>query len=681
MNISSFLQCLTVNGIVTGSSIQGIYTFNSGDSNLIYNNLYPTGAMYYSGIVSTINTPLINVGQSITNSYFSGLHNFRIGYSSSNDFGLLLDIQYDSCSKKNMVDYCLLSSYTSNNSGKNFTLSINDANRLSFKSSGGYYHTLGKELTNHDFVYFSLSQHQYVTFGIYNVGDSRFYSKRIDLGGANLNSDIVYIGSEFSGASSTGFFGTISNAVLFNQPVSNMDTCVNCYFTTGYTLTNTITTVNVPLVTGIYYSGISGDISLTSFNSGNIPKVNGSNVNVEFINQSTTGILTGLQATLLYSSTGVNVSQPFYQFFRDTGIINSYSKYNIGFTYPLQSGDALEIYTYYYPIPNLGTRLIGYDISNVNGIMQLINNGVDETLNVDYTIVRNQVSGFFDNDVLNYDILNAQSVIVNFSGSLTNPFTGTNAGANSLLYVTGVSGVNFSNPNYPKFGYDVFLNGQKLISGYEYSIQNTGVSGANVIISGTEIMNPDLSAIDTSELAFIPQFNNFLSLVSGVTQSTPTFSGFGGFSEQIWVNGIRQNKGLDYWVMYPCASQSGSSNVVNLPYLFYNNDSSYWNFSYPVKPTGATGVVFIPSGTLSGYLDMNVYWPTINVGAYASGNYLEVLSSINSGVSGLNYISTNTTGYKFTNSGTGHGQNICIQLRYKNGNIISEPSPINCFSY
>jgi hypothetical protein len=78
---------------------------------------------------------------------------------------------------------------------------------------------------------------------------------------------------------------------------------------------------------------------------------------------------------------------------------------------------------------------------------------------------------------------------------------------------------------------------------------------------------------------------------------------------------------------------------------------------------------------------MNLYWPNIDPGVYSSGQFLEVLYSINSGVSGLNTLLTNLNTLKITNLGTGHGQIICTELRYRNGNIISEYSAINCASY
>ncbi len=313
--------------------------------------------------------------------------------------------------------------------------------------------------------------------------------------------------------------------------------------------------------------------------------------------------------------------------------------------------------------------------------MQLMANGVDETLNVDYTIMRNHISGIQDNDTLTYDILNSQSIIVNFSGVFNSIITGITGGVNPTLNITGLSGVCYGNTNYPKFGFDVFLNGQKLISGYEYNVQSTGVSGFNVLVSGSEILNPDSTSIDNAELSFIPQFNNFIYLLSGVTQSISSFSGIVGFSEQVWVNGIRQSRGIDYGVVYPCSTQSGITNLSNLAYNFYNNNNNIWNFLYPVKPTGVTGVVFTPNGTTSGYLDMNLYWPNINTSVYGTGNYLQLQASINSGVSGVFYTGTNLNTAKFSISGTGHSQSVCAQLTYRNGNIVSESSPINCYNY
>lgn len=665
MNINSFLQCLTLNGIVTGNTIQGIYSFNSGDNNLIYNQLYPTGTMYYSGLISTLNTPLINVNIPVTNSTFSGTNIFRAGYTNSGDWGILLDLQYNACSKTNLVDYTILSSNTLNNSGKNFVLGINDANRIFFQTSGGYFYTLPKELSNRDLVYFSINQHQYVNLGIFNVGSNRFFNKTLDLGNGTLNTDNLYIGGEFNQPNGTGFFGVINSAILFSAPVFNMNSCANCYFVTGYNISNNTATVQVPQITGFSYSGILSTITNTGLSSGTISKTNGSSIGIEYFNSSTSGITSGLIALPLYGTTGVNISQPSYTFFKDTGIINSFNNTTINFTTPLQNGDVLEAYSYYYPLPNIGTQLIGYDISNINGLMQIMSNGVAETLNVDYQIVRNQVSGFYPGDILNYDIINSQSVVVYFSGGFDNVFTGSLA--NTILNVTGVSGVCYNNANYPNFGYDVFLNGQKLISGYEYQILNTGTSGFYVSISGFELWTPNGTGIDYSEIGFIPQFGNFIYLLSGVTQNTYSFSGISGFSPQIWVNGIRQVSDVDYIKTTPCSTQSGAFYLGNLSFNFYNNDNT-WNFQYPPKANG----FFMNFITGSGVLNINTSWNLLNIGTYTSGLYLEVWGQTgNSNFNLLNTIDTSSTGYNWQISSIIH-QNYGIQTRYHYNNIIGD---------
>ena len=668
MNIFSFLNCLSINNVSTGSVVNGIYSMQSGsgDGNIFYNLLYPTGKMYDSGLIYTPLFPLINVGQPILNSTFSGNNCLRVGYSTSGDFGILLDISYNACQKNNLPDYCLLSSNTLNNSNKNFNLFINDANRLTFQTSGGYSYTLSQELTIHDFVYFSISQHKYITFGIFNVGDNYFYKKEINLLNDSINSDIIYIGSEFNNPSSTGFYGNINNIILFNQPQLNLNNCINCYFTTGFNLVNNITSVNIPQITGVYYSGFNTTIVSNIASSGTINKLNGNILNIEFANISSLSLLSGSGAMPLFFTTGINVNQPFYQFYRDTGIIKSFNLNNIIFFDPIVSGDSLEIYTYYYPVPNIGLQVIGFDTKNINGIMQLSSNGISETLNIDYSILRSKISGFYENDVLSYDILNSQSVVVCFSGSFNNIFTGINNGFSPILNVTGLSGISFNNINYPIFGYDLFLNGQKLISGYEYTVQNTGVSGFNVLISGMEIINPDLTAIDYAELSFIPQFNNPIYLLSGVIGTTSTLSGIYGFSEQIWVNGIRQVKNIDYSLTTPCSTESGILNM-SFPFAFYNNDS-IWNFNYP--PNGA--INYIGSLTTGIGLTGNFTWDQINNGTYTSGNYLEFWGNIlNSGFNLISTLDTASTGYSW-NIGPIISGIYGIKTRYRYNNIIGQ---------
>lgn len=667
----AFLTCLSTNGIITNNSIQGIYSFESGDSNIIFNQLFSTGFSYVSGNINTTTNPLINVGASISNSTFSGQNIFRLGYQNTHDFALLLDVSYNACTKT-PIDYCLISSSTLNNSGKNFIVGINDANRMFLQTSGGYFYTLPKELTSRDLVYFSINQHQYINLGVFNISDNVFYNQLINLGNNSLNTDNIYIGGEFNQAIGTGFYGSINSMVLFSQSVSDLNNCANCFFTTGYTITPNTTIVSIPQITGFSYSGLSTTITSTGLVSGTINKVNGNPVNVEYVNSSITGITSGLIASPLYGTTGISVSQPFYTFYKDTGLLNSYNSSTINFTSPLQSGDILEAYSYYSPVPDIGTSLVSNDISNVNGMMQIISNGIDETANIDYQVVRNQVSGFYPGDILNYDVINSQAVTVYFSGGFDNVFTGSIV--NTILNITGISGVCYGNTNYPNFGYDVFLNGQKLISGSEYQVLNTGVSGFYVSISGFELWTPNGTGIDYSEIGFVPQFNKFIYLLSGVTAMTNSLNSIVGFTPQIWVNGVRQAEGIDYTKITPCSTQSGITPITNLSYNFYNNDPTF-NFQYPPVITGFTGT-YLPIGGPYAFS-----WSTPNLNAYQSGNFIECYAQVNnSGFNLVQNLRTTTTNYIVRASNAPHGTG-CIQLRYRNGNIIGEMSSPCCVSY
>src|ERR1700756_158900 len=114
MIINQFLNCLSYFGLNTGMSnaIEGAYAFNSGNGSIIYNQLYSTGYHYLSGTLYAPALPLISVGPNpAVNNYFSGNTVYHLGYQNTNNFEMLLDIQYSGCDKASTYgqDYVLIS--------------------------------------------------------------------------------------------------------------------------------------------------------------------------------------------------------------------------------------------------------------------------------------------------------------------------------------------------------------------------------------------------------------------------------------------------------------------------------------------------------------------------------------------------------------------------------------------
>jgi hypothetical protein len=664
MQLNTFFTCLLENNVVSGDVI-GAYNLRSGDSNLIYNQLYSPSSHYISGTINGLNIPLVSVGNSIVNSgSFSGVNCYRIGYSNIGDFSFIADIQYSGCYKINLKDYVILSSNQISGISNNFILGINDSNRL-FLQTPNYSSCLSKELSTHDFIYFSLLQNQYLEFGIFNFSDNKYYSNQIDFGVSGLNSDIIYLGSEFNALdSTTGFFGNINNLILFQSAVSNsIQNYCSCWYATGINNVTGTYILSVQKITGSYLSGFSQTINITNQLSGNISKENGSNIPIIYGHTTSSTISGGLQTLALYGQTGINLPSGYMNFSYDENAIRNFSNFNIEFTSSLQSGDTLEIYTNPRPIYGVGIQPINLNWPDIsNGYVALVGNGLEETSGIDYNIVRTQIAGFDANDTLSYDIVNNQSVTIFICGS--------GIGTMSTINITGLGAICTGNLNYPNFGYDIYMNGQKLLSGYQYNISLTGTSGFSISITGDEIIDNigGNFSIETSEIKFIQQYNGFSGLFSGVNYTTDFINGLAGFSEQIWVNGIRQTKNVDYLKLLPCSTISGEGNIDNLNFNFYNNDSNNtFNLIYP--PSG--NINYMSTTGISGsYLNLNYNWTIMNLNGYPSGTYLQFFGSSGSG--NYNLISTldvASTGYIWQISPIIH-QNYSIKTRYRNGNVL-----------
>ena len=62
MNPSSFLTCLSYEGVNTGISVLGLYSFSSGTTTGIYNQIYTTGYNLFSGYPYDPALPLVYNG-------------------------------------------------------------------------------------------------------------------------------------------------------------------------------------------------------------------------------------------------------------------------------------------------------------------------------------------------------------------------------------------------------------------------------------------------------------------------------------------------------------------------------------------------------------------------------------------------------------------------------------------
>jgi hypothetical protein len=623
MKLGPFVRCFEYHGINTGisGSIVGAYDFSSGSGqSLIYNILYPSGqhfsgAGFYGPVL-----PLINVGRTGANGYLSGVSAYRIGYEVSGDFGLLLDLSYDNCNRSGITTPNVIFSTTSGLATglrDSFFVGIDGANQLFFSTSG-FSKTLYHELKARSLAFVNYGNLTTVEFGIFDPFENSVVSEIVTLPYELKSINSLYLGGlltyQATGVGGlTGFSGRIYNSILFQKPIGFLEAsgCLECMFAIGSgTGARPVTTVSVPSITGYLFSGVSqpyitGYVPIT----GQVVTSNNSIINVLFPSGQT-GVRIGEEvATVLTGMTVVRITGDPVWIFPKSVDYNSFVSYDIQFRVSLSSGDVVEIYTYSGFNTNVNHDVEDELFPKSTSFVQIIGNGLVETFGVDYGVQNNNViSGFFEDDSLRYDTLTGGSIITGFSGYWSRakvPLTGggyfppsaqfDETTVSGRILITGVTG------SYIPANSDVYLNGQKLASGVHYIYADASVSGWYGSVTGLNVvvLNPSflpdftgefaysptggpatgIISIEDSELAFLPNYGVFTRYYSELIGSLTIYSGVTGFSEQVWVNGVRQRPEADYIRNMPCLLTSGDVSEPTVPFNFYKNDTGYFNIN------------------------------------------------------------------------------------------------------
>lgn len=575
MNKDSFLNCLAYTGVATGTSVVALYSFLSGTTGACFNQVYSSGYNYYSGLPYNGALPLVFNGTGNQPSgKFSRSQPYQVGSNYTGDFGALISLNYSGCQNTGNLNFVLASTTSglTNNSG--VILGITPSNRL-FLSVSGYNSSISQEIQPYDFAFLSVEKNRFINFGVYNLKDSAFYRNVYDCGSANLAVQNLYFGGALSYPPNfTGYSGTINEIYLFSGNVSDsfINPCIDCVYATGYGYNSTSTTFTGIKITGSYWSGIQ-EVQQTGVQkaTSTYRKVDGSTGTI-YYDSGLTGNVTVYQS-LIAQTGGVpyTILNSGISFLFDTGKRYSQTLFNAYFDLGLTSGDVIEIYT--YETNNKGVSL---DISNnfypsSSQEVQLFGNGLAETKNVDYGVAfNNLITGFDANDILMYDLYTGTTTMPYITGYVS---TGVTYVSGSVVIITGASGVSFSYP----FQYDIYFNGQKMTTGIDYSV--SGVAGNSRIISssgstsGYNLAFFDINQSNYLELKFLPIQSGSIKRVYSITGDSYYVTGVLGFSEQVWKNGIRQKRGIDYFKEEPCRFFTGLYIDPNYSFNLYNSPS------------------------------------------------------------------------------------------------------------
>ena len=623
MNFDSFINCLTLNTSNSGDLI-GYYNFQSGDGRIFKNLAHESSGFYSTGLGSTgqlvtgINShlfPAVVFSDSPSSFYTSGIFSgedfVRIGRNmEGEEFSFL--IKYDGKPCKS-IEYgstpqILLSS---NNSGfaSGFNLGINAANRLFFeyRSNGNTkIKTFHKELSEKNIASLLLNKTT-LTLGVYDFSTETVVSEDFYINDFT-SSNVLYVGKDRFSSSSTGFFGEIKSLAIFDKYIGKVsqraDECFFCsgyepdhnetFYYTGYFLTGSESPVTQK-------TGITGyETILSSFLD-----EDGDSIYLS-IESGLTGVISTSTGYRYLSGSGVLDYEGFVpgREFYNSGEKRSYIE-NLNYNFrggSLSSGDYIQIYSYKIPVFTHSSRVVdlnyqeeGHDSVFLNGLLVsrgenflesrgIITSGVDEDDsvrydNLDFSGLFFKASGLWSGNRI---LLNACAALTGASAVYFPTHAQFIETGNSTLSFTGFCGTGIT-------GFDFYLNGQKLTNEYQtgtisgissYSLPSHYIRDWQGEINSGACSATVLSHKAFDLIAFIPKIYPSQLIIQEklyTGSSSKLDIKISGYSEQIWLNGVRQFIQESYNKSYNCSLNDSFVEFDKMTLIFYNNDDSLFN--------------------------------------------------------------------------------------------------------
>jgi hypothetical protein len=625
MDINLYKTCLVLNGASSGS-LTTFYDFTGGSGNGIYNSLYPVSELSTSGLfISDLNPGIIVNNQvpfsEIFTGNMSGGESIRVGGTNPmNNFTAMIDYEVDFCSSSGNHGNVLLSSRIDGTGVSGFIFGINQSNKLFFEYEASGFdkiHTLYHEIPKRVSAVLRLSENNHVSLGFYDYEDDRFKSQRFSIPNYD-QSDTLYLGSLYNntGTLYSGLEGSFNNFSLFSGFLGDDGSaaCVECLFFTGVQDESTSSPFSVFRTTG-YSFNIVSESGITGHKPtiGTVPHPTGGTTTVVSLKDlsgvthlvNEVGPLTGLVGTGTDNVSGH--SQKF-----DYALKSRYGIKSISLLSPAQSGDLLEIYSYQQPQSSFNIQSLNFNIdkSGKSGAL-LFHNGILNNEGVDYGIIGDVFTGdvsqgYDPSDNFSYNLIPERIIVTPFSGLWSGAKILLNSGSSGTgqayypnapqyiesgtdILITGISGINLT-------GYDLFLNGQKMAEDYDYEIAHSGVTpllkvyGTHVpeltadvsytgdmFVSGWPAYPPSgITNVQQGTMTFVQKttgssVNRYVNYNTGADLKSVTIT---GFSEQVWLNGIKQ---IGYDKTFPCDPVSGVQDYFDNYYLFYNNNVKHFN--------------------------------------------------------------------------------------------------------
>jgi len=560
-------------GIIDSTAKTGYVFFNS-QTGAQYQ--YSGSKIYDTGCPALSYSESARVSEGLVSGQFNGFNKFRIlGNTTSDDWTAFIVFKHSEtgASDKSKV---LFSTKDYDYSTSGFAVGINGCNRVFCEhdtpSSGKRIYTLNEELDNKNVL--SVSKvNATMSIGLHQFDDKmNKMSSNVQYNTESYSpSDKMYLGGlGTSGINYRNYSGTIDSFMLFNVGLGfpERNTFAKSFYCSSYdtggyytTTTSFVSVTGIELRSVIVATGITGYVEVLAgteiVDGGTINKYAYSGVTGAIYNTlavELTGVTSGQSDILSFSApSGIydyNYSIPFAN---SKVVLNANfdSSYKEVYSFSGVNNDDLNL------LPSFDNASLKYAVLQtgdgefinfyLNGVAQPNLQALTGTMTGDFIVSGNAIDsdGFFDaNDFAVYDIVFG-------SGSITGlTVADVSAGSKAL------SGFFVNNR-------DVYLNGNKLISGIDYS----GV-GQTVVISTTNLIDGDIM--------LIPRHNMNFSRYTGYSDNNFD-SSLKLFDEQIWINGLRQIRELDYLKVADFSLKYSSFSLEPFQDIIYNNDTGFFN--------------------------------------------------------------------------------------------------------
>jgi hypothetical protein len=581
MNISDYNRILNINSIATGSW-KVYYDFSriSGDS-VVINSLYSADSQYSGGFVYIDNNPgfIVSLNSGEFNDYlgsgfFSGTAIFRVSnYLNEQNWTMFLGYKNFDCNIERNKSTVLITNQNTPASTSGFSFGFNGANKFFLEYndiSGKNTYTSSYENKNNSLI--SLSKNNnFFELSSHDFANSSNTLEAFELPNY-VNSNIYFLGNTFSGANTnyTGFKGFVDDFLYFSGYIgygqrNNLAGGIFCSSITPATTVSIVTGYN-KISSGRYVNAAVIGTGITGFQRisvGTIPTRGGS---ISIFSQSgVTGLLYGEQIQFITGvTTGskrISITIP-ETINYDANRLSNYSNNRLKLLYSIDSGDFIEINTYTGFLDNY-RKVTQYDntlqqfllgLESTGQSINLFSNGVFQQSG--FNISGNIVSGNYNLSGNRY--VNSNGFFDQFTDSIVYFDTKTTP---QVINFTGSSYTYTLNNNLNN---SMYLNGQKLISGYNYTISGPTITfNANINDSTGRVLATSRTSIIYSTFT-----GNYVVLTGDLVPLT---------EEQIYLNGILQEENQNY-VKTNCQSLLNSLFYpAQKPYNYYNNEDTSFN--------------------------------------------------------------------------------------------------------